>query len=78
MCLSSKKFGGGVLENYGEGLAAGDTLGIKLEYKENKGCLSFFKNKIEIGQAFSEIPAGVSPAVTLNYPKIVLKLNNNT
>ena len=77
MCLGRKKFGNGLLEDYGEALAAGDTLGIKLEYKENKGCLSFFKNKIELGQAFSEVPAGVSPALTMNYPKIVVKLNNN-
>ena len=77
MCLSRKKFGSGLLENYGEALEVGDTLGIKLEYKENKGSLSFFKNKIELGEAFSEVPVGVSPALTLNYPKIVVKLNNN-
>lgn len=76
MCLSGKKFGNGVVENYGKRMNAGDVLGIKLEYKENKGCLSFFNNKIEIGEAFVNVPIGVSPAVTLNYPKIVLKLNN--
>lgn len=48
MCLSSKKFSCGHVEDYGEALRTGDTLGIKLEYTENKGLLSFFKIKLNL------------------------------
>ena len=74
MCLACKKFCQGVNEDYGESIGTGDVVGVKLEYKDNKGILSFSKNAVDFGVAFCEVPPGVCPVVTLNYPKIQVSL----
>ena len=53
MCLSSKKFSQNFSEDYGENIGTNDIVGIKLEYKDNKGTLSFNKNGILFGNAFA-------------------------
>jgi SPRY domain len=74
MGLACKSFGCGVVANYGEALAAEDTLGIKLEYKDNKGSLYFCKNKTEFGLAFDDVPSGVCPALTLMAARTLFRL----
>ena len=78
MCIASRKFSQQVNEEFGENACAGDVLNVKLEYRENKGVLSFGKNGNDFGVAFSEIPPGVHPVVTLNYPKIQISLGKSS
>lgn len=78
MCLASKKFCQSTNEDYGENIGTGDVVGVKLEYKEGKGFLGFSKNGNEFGNAFCDIPPGVHPAVTLNYPKMQVSLGKST
>ena len=77
MCIGCKKFGMGTNEEYGDNIGTGDVVGVKLEYKDSKGSLSFSKNGVDFGNAFCEVPLGVFPAVTLNYPKIQISLGKS-
>jgi hypothetical protein len=77
MCIGCKKFAGGNNEEYGESIGTGDVVGVKLEFKENKGILGFSKNGVEFGAAFCDVPPGVCPVVTLNYPKIQVSLGKS-
>ena len=77
MCLTSKKFSQNNNEDYGEGVTAGDVVGVRLEFVEGKGVLAFSKNGNDFGNAFCEIPPGVYPAVTLNYPKMQVSLGKS-
>jgi hypothetical protein len=74
MCLSCRKICTGVNEEYGERPSTGDVVSVRLEYKDSKGRLSFSKNGVSLGTAFTDVPAGVFPAVTLNYPKFQISL----
>jgi hypothetical protein len=74
MCLSCRKVAAGVNEEFGEKPTTGDVISVRLEYKEGKGQLSFSKNGVGLGTAFSDVPGGVYPAVTLNYPKFQISL----
>jgi uncharacterized protein YciU (UPF0263 family) len=77
MCIGCKKFCQGFSEDYGDNINTGDVVGVKLEFKDNKGVLSFCKNGTDFGEAFSEVPPGVHPAITLNYPKIQVSLGKS-
>ena len=74
MCLSCRKIASGVNEEFGEKSSTGDVISIKLDYKDGKGKLSFSKNGVSLGTAFNDVPSGVYPAVTLNYPKFQISL----
>ena len=78
MCLNCKRFSLNVNEDYGENIETGDVVGVKLEYKDGKGTLSFCKNGAGLGNAFCDIPPGVCPAVTLNYPKMQVSLGKSS
>ena len=77
MCVACKKFAQGVNEEYGEFIATGDVVSVKIEFKDNKGVLNFGKNGNDFGVAFSDVPPGVYPVVTLNYPKIQVSLGKS-
>ena len=77
MCLACQKFCPGVQEDYGDRCGTGDVVGVALEFKDNKGTLSFSKNGVSFGNAFGEVPPGVFPVVTLNYPKIQVSLGKS-
>ena len=77
MCLASKKFSQNNNEDYGDGITTGDVIGVKLQFEDGKGLLSFSKNGNDFGNAFCEIPPGVYPAVTLNYPKMQVSLGKS-
>lgn len=72
--ISCRKIANGLNEEYGERVATGDTVTIRLEYKDGKGNLGFSKNGTDLGVAFYDVPAGVYPAICLNYPKIQVSL----
>ncbi|OMJ69507.1 hypothetical protein SteCoe_32762 [Stentor coeruleus] len=74
MCVGCQKIGNRAHEDYGERITTGDVLKVKLEYKNTKATLSFMKNGVEFGSAFTDIPQKVFPVVTINYPKIQVSL----
>ena len=78
MCLNCKRFSLNFNEDYGENIETGDVIGVKLEFKDGKGTLSFCKNGADMGNAFCDIPPGVCPAVTLNYPKMQVSLGKSS
>lgn len=77
MSLAAQKFCQGVHEDYGEGASTGDVIGVRLEFKDSKGTLSFSKNGVSLGNAFCDVPPGVHPVVSLNYPKIQVSLGKS-
>ena len=77
MCLACQKFGQGLQEDYGDRCGTGDVVGVALEFKDNKGVISFSRNGVSLGNAFCEVPPGVFPVVTLNYPKIQVSLGKS-
>ena len=72
--ISCRKISANVNEEYGERVTTGDAVTVRLDFKGGKGNLSFLKNGIDLGVAFTDVPAGVFPAVCLNYPKIQVSL----
>ena len=77
MCIACKKFYQQLIEDYGETIGTGDIVGVRLEYKDNKGILSFCKNGTDFGTAFYDVPPGVFPVVTLNYPKFQVSIGKS-
>lgn len=72
--ISCRKISASVNEEYGERVNTWDSVIVKLDFKDGKGNLSFQKNGIDLGVAFTDVPVGVFPAVCLNYPKIQVSL----
>ena len=52
----------------------GDILGVKLVYEDGKGTLTYYKNAQSIGQAFTDLPLPLYPAVRMMRAKLQVSI----
>ena len=50
-------------------------LGIKYDYKTRT--VSFYKNSINLGVAFKNVPSGLTPAIDLGFDSGTVQIMNN-
>jgi len=55
------------LDDFSEPARTGDVIGVMLEFRDGHAALSFTKNGINLGTAFSKIAGMLYPAVCLYY-----------
>ncbi len=55
------------LDDFSEPARTGDVIGVMLEFRDSLAVLSFTKNGVNLGTAFSKIAGMLYPAVCLYY-----------
>lgn len=55
------------LDDFSEPARTGDVIGVSLEFNNSLASLSFSKNNVQLGTAFSKIAGMLYPAVCLYY-----------
>ena len=75
LIYSARKFGPDGVEEYGLQAKVNDNIGVLLEFKQGLGTLSFFKNGIRCGEAFTDLTGPLFPAVTMFYGEVQVTLD---
>lgn len=73
--FSERKIGPNEIESYGFACKENDIIGVCLEFNKGLANLSFYKNKIFCGMAFTNLCGPLLPAVTMFYGEVSVCLN---
>ena len=80
ICCVGKKFSSTdeLPMNYGELCGKNDFIGVLLEFSDTHAQLTFYRNKKNLGVAYSDIPLGIyCPAATMYYTGVQISLITN-
>ncbi|CAD8175890.1 unnamed protein product [Paramecium octaurelia] len=79
ICLCAKKFGAdGQIQDYGYSAVQNDTIGVLLEFRSGLGTLSFYRNGVKCGEAFSNLTGTFYPALSMFYGEVQVTLDSKS